>query len=332
MSADAQPSREPSADHQDALAARRAERDETLAAMHELEAALGSAAPEREQTWHRRVLEALEMLEIALAAEYENTLQPDSLLSNIKRNHPRLRSRVHGIRAHYRNLRDSIATLRRDLALDDRTTPDFADIRQRLGWLLTTLRYQRAREADLVYDAYYDTFDVELDHDTPWTEAGSAETPTPEAPLDEAPKRTNTGADRARSLAALQEVERLAGMAARGREDRWLREIRASAASMEAALDIERAEGSEVDSLLTDIERSEPRLHKRVLQVRDRYQQLADEFHELRTLIDKAGDDDLDVADLRRRLDQLATEVRYQRAREADLIYEAYLVDLGSGD
>jgi small-conductance mechanosensitive channel len=101
---------------------------------------------------------------------------------------------------------------------------------------------------------------------------------------------------------------------------------------MEAALDIERAEGSEVDSLLADIQRSEPRLYKRVLQIRDQYRQLTHQLRELCTLTDKAADDDVDVADLRRRLDQLATEVRYQRAREADLIYEAYLVDLGSGD
>jgi len=32
---------------------------------------------------------------------------------------------------------------------------DFTDIRQRLAWVLSGLRHQRARESDLVYEAYY---------------------------------------------------------------------------------------------------------------------------------------------------------------------------------
>ena len=35
-------------------------------------------------------------------------------------------------------------------------------MRQRIGWVLTSLRHQRARESDLIYEAYYDAFNVEL--------------------------------------------------------------------------------------------------------------------------------------------------------------------------
>jgi hypothetical protein len=35
-------------------------------------------------------------------------------------------------------------------------------VRQRLGWVLTSLRHQRARESDLIYEAYYDAFRVDL--------------------------------------------------------------------------------------------------------------------------------------------------------------------------
>ena len=42
---------------------------------------------------------------------------------------------------------------------------DFADIRQRLAWVLTALRHQRARESDLIYEAYYDAFHVDLPQD-----------------------------------------------------------------------------------------------------------------------------------------------------------------------
>lgn len=35
-------------------------------------------------------------------------------------------------------------------------------MRQRLGWVLTALRHQRARESDLIYEAYYEAFKAEL--------------------------------------------------------------------------------------------------------------------------------------------------------------------------
>ena len=42
---------------------------------------------------------------------------------------------------------------------------DFTDIRQRLTWVLTGLRHQRARESDLIYEAYYDAFRSDLAQD-----------------------------------------------------------------------------------------------------------------------------------------------------------------------
>ena len=45
---------------------------------------------------------------------------------------------------------------------DNDNDNDYADVRQRLSWLLTALRHQRARESDLIYEAYYDAFDTEL--------------------------------------------------------------------------------------------------------------------------------------------------------------------------
>jgi hypothetical protein len=35
---------------------------------------------------------------------------------------------------------------------------DFTGIRQCLAWVLAGLRYQQARESDLIYEAYYDAF------------------------------------------------------------------------------------------------------------------------------------------------------------------------------
>jgi len=142
--------------------ARRADHDRTLAAMHELEAALASAAPGRESSWKAAVLAALVVLDEATDDEFANASNPASLLSDIKRTQPRLRTRVRGLRTQYAHLRESITSMRAELAKPDDDGTDFADVRQRLAWVLTALRHQRARESDLIYEAYYDAFDTEL--------------------------------------------------------------------------------------------------------------------------------------------------------------------------
>ena len=145
------------------LDARRADQDRTLEAMHRLEAALAEAAPGREEPWRNEVLQALSVLEAAAAKEADNARRPDSLLSDLAHNQPRLRNRARALRLQYEKVRDTIASLRQELAgREDVGGIDFADVRQRIGWVLTSLRHQRARESDLIYEAYYDAFDVEL--------------------------------------------------------------------------------------------------------------------------------------------------------------------------
>ena len=61
--------------------------------MHALEDALGSAAPGREPAWRADVLAALAVLDDATNDEYINAKNPDSLMSDIKRTQPRLRTR-----------------------------------------------------------------------------------------------------------------------------------------------------------------------------------------------------------------------------------------------
>ena len=141
---------------------RSADQDRTLAAMHDVEDALGAAAPGRESSWRAEVLEALAVLDDATAEEYTNATKPDSLLSDIKRTQPRLRTRVRGLRTQYEQVRQTIISVRAELAKPDDDGTDFADVRQRLAWLLSALRHQRARESDLIYEAYYDAFNTEL--------------------------------------------------------------------------------------------------------------------------------------------------------------------------
>jgi hypothetical protein len=148
-----------------AIGARQVDQDRTLAAVHDLEDALAAAATGREGPWRDRVRSALEVLEDAATQEAANADQPDSLLSDIAFRQPRLRHRVHGLRAQYRQVRDTIAALRPELDEQDPWLLDIPDLRQRLAWLLTALRHQRARESDLIYEAYYEAFERDLDRE-----------------------------------------------------------------------------------------------------------------------------------------------------------------------
>jgi len=144
------------------LEARKADRDRTLDAMHRLEAALSEAAPGREGPWREAVLDALAVLGEATAEEADNARRPDSLLSDLARTQPMLRNRARALRLQYEKLRDTIVSLRGEFQGPEGTPIDYADVRQRLGWVLTGLRHQRARESDLIYEAYYDAFKTEL--------------------------------------------------------------------------------------------------------------------------------------------------------------------------
>ncbi|MHB8672017.1 MAG: hypothetical protein ACYDAD_15925 [Acidimicrobiales bacterium] len=146
------------------LEVRRADQDRTLEAVHRLEAALASAAPRREGTWHNDVVEALEILDDATAGEEANAALPESLLSDIARTQPRLRHRVRGLRAQYRQLRDTVGSLRRELE-ESGVDIEIADVRRRLAWLLDVLRHHRARESDLIYEAYYEAFKRDVEED-----------------------------------------------------------------------------------------------------------------------------------------------------------------------
>jgi len=148
--------------HQAGLDVQRADQDRTLTAIHRLEAALSAAAPRREPTWWADVTDALAVLDAATAEEQANAAQPDSLLSDIARTQPRLRNRVRGLRATYQQLRATISALSGELA-DSGDDIDVDDVRRRLAWLLTALRHQRARESDLLYEAYYEAFRRDLE-------------------------------------------------------------------------------------------------------------------------------------------------------------------------
>jgi hypothetical protein len=140
------------------------DQDRTLLAMRQLEAALEAPAPRRQDAWHKEVRRALGVLGAAAKEEAVNAARPDSMLSDIARTQPWLRNRVRGLRIHYRQLRDAIASLQAELDTADPVL-DFAGIRQRLAQVLAGLRHQRGRESDLIYEAYYDAVRSDIAQD-----------------------------------------------------------------------------------------------------------------------------------------------------------------------
>jgi hypothetical protein len=149
------------------LLSRQGDHDRTLEAIHLLEAALSGAAPLREAKWREAVLEALLLLEKATEDEAANAARPDSLLSDLARTQPLLRTRARALRLQYVTLHESISALRREIAEGDNAGTNYSDLRHRIGWVINSLRHQRARESDLIYEAYYEAFKVELGSDAP---------------------------------------------------------------------------------------------------------------------------------------------------------------------
>jgi len=140
-------------------------------------------------------------------------------------------------------------------------------------------------------------------------------------------------ADRERSLEALHALELHAGSAAPGREHDWLNEVHNAVATLERALTIQEGNSAPGEGLLSAIEQDAPRLQRRVTELRQRYRAVQDDVTALSRQLDTIKPADMiDIADIRQKLERIASELRYQRARETDLVYEAYAVDLGEGD
>jgi hypothetical protein len=150
-----------SAGQRDALATRQTDQDRTVEALHQLDAALVAAATGRESVWRRNVADALEVLADAVAMESRAQALPDSMLSDLARTQPRLRNRVRGLRREFARLSRQIGDALRFLCDDEEV--GIAETRTQLGGLIAALQLARGRESDLIYEAYYDAFNRDLE-------------------------------------------------------------------------------------------------------------------------------------------------------------------------
>jgi hemerythrin-like domain-containing protein len=132
------------------------EHHELLEAIHQLEAALASAAPGREQDWNRRVIETLQAVADLLAQHAAAADAPDGLLAAIDTLRPTLLHRVGRLRQEHADLLHQTDALRQHVEhYSDEETPNFQDIRQRATWLLNALRHHQAAETDLIFESFW---------------------------------------------------------------------------------------------------------------------------------------------------------------------------------
>jgi hemerythrin-like domain-containing protein len=158
MSAE-RPTATPSADQTrgEALAQQtRREHDALLDAIHQLEAALASAAPGREQNWRHHVDETLEVVADLLSQHVSAADAPDGLLAEMDTLRPTLLHRVRRLRQEHGDLLQHTEALRHHVAyFGDEETPNFQDIRRRATWLLNALRHHQAAETDLIFETFW---------------------------------------------------------------------------------------------------------------------------------------------------------------------------------
>src|SRR5947207_15784934 len=106
-------------------------------------------------------------------------------------------------------------------------------------------------------------------------------------------------AARERSLDALHALELLAGSAAPGREHDWLAEVRSALITLERALTIQEDNSTADEALLSAIEHDEPRLRRRVTELRQRYRAVQDDVTALSRQLDTIRPADMiDVTDV----------------------------------
>lgn len=133
----------------------RSERVRILMASHRTEACLAAPAPGRERAWKEAVFRALSLLRSSLTEASERGESAGGLVADLKSGNSRYFHRVDRLQQEFDEMiRRCDATLEHLRSQGADEAIDYSDIRQRITWLLTSLKHHQAREADLIYEAY----------------------------------------------------------------------------------------------------------------------------------------------------------------------------------
>lgn len=148
-------------------------------------------------------------------------------------------------------------------------------------------------------------------------------------------KRVQLDAVRTRREALYQAVVGLEDALATpiGEGAKWLLRVTMAVDHAARRIDEHVCETEQPGGFFDTVVREAPRLHKRVTQLKVDHERLEKEVDALRTAIALVEDDELaDQANtLRNQAIELLGQMTRHRQRGADLIYEAYQVDIGEG-
>ena len=136
---------------------------------------------------------------------------------------------------------------------------------------------------------------------------------------------------RAGLRAAVGSVESALSSAARGRVKAWSTELRDELGALADALETHIATTEAPDGLLADIATAVPRLAHRVEKTRADHTVLRDALRAATEALPD-GDDEDAIPEARMRVVELLTAVVHHRHLGADLVYEAYNVDIEAVD
>lgn len=131
---------------------------------------------------------------------------------------------------------------------------------------------------------------------------------------------------------AIGQVERALSSAAHGRVAAWSKDLRAELTTLSTALDQHVALTEAPDGLLADIETSSPRLVHRVQKARDEHVILRAAVMRAIEGLPPGDGGDAGVGPSRDRVVELLTALVRHRHLGADLVYEAYNVDIEAMD
>jgi hypothetical protein len=149
--------------------------------------------------------------------------------------------------------------------------------------------------------------------------------------MTQAQFRTDTRAlarhERSRMLIAMRSLEGALAAASTTRERRWGNSVREALVELQNSLRVTRQSADAGDSLFAEIVQEYPRLQGRADQLRADYDNLQ---HLVENLARTINEDS--PATIRDSLGTLLTKLRSVQARETELIFEAFQVDIGAGD
>ncbi len=115
----------------------------------------------------------------------------------------------------------------------------------------------------------------------------------------------------------------------RGREQPWNDRVQDHLTGIREALQVHVCSAEGERGLFTEIDLPRPTLVRRVERLRRQYHNLV---RQAEALAERVNGMAADFAEVRQQAAKLLAALRHHQAQEADLIFESFFTDIGSGD